>query len=161
MQPEAWEMRKHLSILTQPYRRRIPTHPTGSFPLSLHGASTRCDLTPITASEATHTTRYAWDSEIQGSRHAHLVRSLGGRGVGMIAGYEFGKVKRKGQVIGTQGVRRGACGGLRTRRNGSGDFRGFHHTELSRPKRSKSRAFYKATLQSRDSVSTVHHLQFP
>lgn len=29
----------------------------------------------------------------------------------------------------------------------------FHHTELSHSKRSKCRAFYKATLQSRDSVS--------
>jgi len=87
-------------------------HTTDSFPLSIHGASTRCDLTSITASEATHTIRYAWDSDIQGLRHAHLVRSLGGRDVGMIAGYEFGKVKRKGRVVGTQGVRPGACGGL-------------------------------------------------
>ena len=126
------------------YRRRIPAHLTGSSPLFLHGASTRCDLTPITAFEATHTTRYAWDREIQGWRHAHLVRLLGGKGVSMIAGHRFGKVKRKGRRIGTQGVRPGPCGGPRTRRNGSEGFRDFRHTELSRSKRAKG--FLKATL---------------
>jgi hypothetical protein len=110
-------------------------HTTSSSPLTLHSASTRCDLTPITAPEATHTRRYAWDDEIQGSCHAHLVRLLGGRDVSMIAGYRFGKVKRKGRRIGTQGVRPGACGGLGTQRNGSGGFRDFHHIELSRSKR--------------------------
>jgi hypothetical protein len=60
-----------------------------SFPLSFHGASARCGLILITAFEATHTTRYAWDGEIQGSRHAYVVRSLGGRNVSMIAGVQM------------------------------------------------------------------------
>ena len=61
-------------------------------------------------------------------------------------GHEFGKLKRKGRRIGTQGVRPGACGGPGTRRNESGGFCDSHHVELSHSKRSKGRAFYEATL---------------